>query len=118
MPETAVATGHHVVARSLRRKGDRAVALKPVMGRAADQAERDIRPTHHNRTGTLTRSLYGGDDQLRDIHDDGFNLGTQVSYGRFVFRGTKRMRARPPVINAAAIGNRTADLINQHLDRA
>lgn len=118
MPDAVIATGHDVVGRTLRRKGTKAVHLQATMNAAATDAEREIRPTHRDRSGALTRSMYAGGDQLRDVYPDGFTLGSTVPYGRFVFRGTKRMAAQPPKVNARAIGRRTADRINAVLERA
>ena len=118
MAKTVEITGDEQVIRDLRAKGTKALHLKPVMGDIADFAERQITPTHHNRTGALTRSLYGGGDQLRDIYDSGFRLGTTVDYARFVFRGTKHMKAQPPRVNTNAIARDAARRINQELERA
>jgi hypothetical protein len=114
---TVTIDGDEQVVRALKAKADRSVKLKPAMEDIADFAERQIRPTHHNRTGHLTRSLYGGGDQLRDIYDTGFNLGTTLFYGRFVFGGTKNMRARPPRINTSAIARNGAQRVREELEQ-
>jgi hypothetical protein len=118
MAEAVEVTGDEQVIRDLRNKGDRAMDLTRVMDDLADFAERQIRPTHSNRTGTLTRSLYGGSNQVRTIRADGFDLGSTVDYSRFVFGGTKHMRARPPVINTSSIARRATAEINREIERA
>jgi len=117
MAEVVTISGDREVVDALRGKAAAALKLKGVMGDAADFSERQIRgiPTD---TGRLAASTRGGPDQLRRIRDDGFDLGTSVYYGRFVFEGTKRMRARAPQINTGAIARDSADRINQHLEKA
>jgi hypothetical protein len=117
MANTVTITGDERVTRLLREKGAAALQLKPVMKDSADFAERQIRNVPV-RTGRLAASTRGGPEQLVQLRDDGFDLGSRTPYARFVFEGTKHMRARPPTINTSAIGRNAADAINRHLERA
>jgi len=111
-------TGDDQVIRDLRAKGTKALHLKPAMDDIADFAERQITPAWKNRTGDLTRSLTGGSDQLRQIYDSGFNLGSTLYYARFVTGGTRHQKARPPQVNTNAIAREGARRISQELERA
>jgi hypothetical protein len=117
MATTVTVTGDERVIRELRAKGAQAVRLKDVMRDVADYSERQITGVPV-RTGRLDRSTRGGSEQLLEVRDDGFDLGSTVRYARFVFGGTKNMRARPPRINANAIARKAADDINRELQRA
>jgi len=118
MAKTVEITGDQQVIRELRAKGIKALHLRPAMDDIADFAERQITPAWKNRTGDLTRSLTGGSDQLRDIYDSGFRLGSTLYYARFVTGGTRRQKPRPPRVNTNAIAREGARRINQELERA
>jgi len=117
MTKTIEVTGDERVIRDLQAKGTAATRLKPVMSNVADFAERQITGVPID-TGRLARSIRGGSEQLRRITDQGFDLGSTVDYARFVFRGTKHMRAQPPKINTDAISRRAATDINKEIERA
>ena len=117
MATTVEVIGDERVIRDLQAKGDKATRLRPVMDDIADFAERQITGIPID-TGRLARSVRGGGDQLLRLRDDGFDLGSTVDYARFVFRGTKYMKARPPRINTNAIARDAASRINQEIERA
>jgi len=117
MAKTVEVIGDERVIRDLQAKGDQATRLKPVMQGVADFAERQITGIPVD-TGRLSRSVRGGGDQLLRVNDQGFDLGSTVDYARFVFGGTKNMKARPPRVNTNAIARRAAQDINRELERA
>jgi len=118
MATTVEVIGDEKVIRDLQAKGDKATRLKPVMDDSADFAERQIKPAWKNRSGDLTESLTRGGNQLRDIRDDGFDLGSTLYYARFVIGGTKHQKPRPPRINTNAIARDAAARINREIQRA
>jgi len=118
MAKTVEVIGDERVIRDLQAKGDKAIRLKPAMDDIADFAEGQIKPAWKNRSGDLTESLTRGGNQLRQIYDSGFNLGSTLYYARFVVGGTKNMKPRPPRINTNAIARNGADRINQEIKRA
>lgn len=117
MTKTVTVTGDEKVIRALHAKGDKAIRLKPVMQDVANFSERQIRGVPV-RSGRLAASTHGGPDQLLDVDDGGFQLGSTVRYSRFVFRGTQHMKARPPQINVSAIARKAEHEINATLERA
>jgi len=117
MAKTVEVIGDEQVIRDLQAKGDQATRLKPVMAGVADFAERQITGIPID-TGRLARSVRGGGDQLLNVTDQGFDLGSTVDYARFVFQGTKHMKARPPRVNVNAIARRAAQDINREIERA
>ncbi len=117
MARTVTVTGDTRAIRMLLAKGRASGRLKPAMEAVADYAERQITGVPVD-TGRLAESTRGGDDQLRKVDDASFSLGSQVPYARFVFGGTKHMRARPPRVNVTAIARAGAQRINQELERA
>jgi hypothetical protein len=118
MAKTIEVIGDERVIRDLQAKGDQATRLRPAMDDIADFAERQITPTWKSRSGDLTESLTGGSNQLRQIYDTGFNLGTTLYYGRFVIGGTSRQKPRPPRVNVNAIAREGANRVNREIERA
>jgi hypothetical protein len=117
MAQTITITGDDQVIAQLQRLGDLAYRLEPAMRDTSQFAERQIRgvPT---RTGRLAASMRGGRDQTLDVNNFGFAIGTTVPYAGFVFGGTKHMPARPPKVNARAIGRYAGEKILAELTRA
>ena len=115
MPATVTITGDTAAALRLAKYGVDALHLKDPLDAAADYAEGQIKATHRDRTGRLRRSFTGG-DQYRDVTDDGFSLGTDVHYARWVFNGTKTADPHPPTVKTTPIGRDAADRINSHLE--
>jgi hypothetical protein len=101
--------GDETVARHLRARGAEATHLRPTMDRNASIAERQINGIPVD-TGRLERSV-----KVLRATNDGFDIGTDVSYARYVFAGTKYVEARPPRINGEAIAGRTAQDIAREL---
>lgn len=68
-------------------------------------------------TGRLAASARGGPDSHIEAGPWGFAILSDVPYAAFVFRGTSRMRARPPRV-PRSIGADTARAVSRDLDRA
>jgi hypothetical protein len=117
MAQTITITGDDQVIAQLKRLGDLVYRLEPAMRDTSQFAERQIRGVPV-RTGRLAASTRGGRDQFLDVDNFGFAVGTKVPYARMVFGGTKHMPARPPKVNARAIGRYAGDQILAELERA
>ena len=60
-------------------------------------------------TGALARSI-----KALEVTDQGFKVGSELPYARYVFHGTSSMDARPPKV--PAFGRDAAKAISDHLD--
>jgi len=97
---------------TLRHAGATAHDLTAVMEQQARITQRGITGVPE-LTGRLARSVAGGAETYRKVTDDGFEIGTRVPYGHYVFRGTRYMPARPPRIPDPT--RRTARAVANHV---
>lgn len=100
----------------LRNVGYRALHQSATFDREAHDAQRRISGIPV-ATGRLERGVKGGAESIVNVRDDGYTLATMVPYARFVFGGTKTMRARPPRI-PTDLGTRAAQGVGADLRRA
>jgi hypothetical protein len=70
-------------------------------------------------TGRLDDSLKdGAAEQYKRVTNYGYEIGTTVPYARFVFRGTGKMKARPPRVSRKRLNDEAALAIAADLIRA
>jgi hypothetical protein len=70
------------------------------------------------RTGRLRASTRGGPEHELVVTDRGFDLASSVPYARFVFGGTRYVRAQPPRVNERTIAREAATAVSADLRRA
>jgi hypothetical protein len=112
MADAVHCDGDERVARHLRDVGVKATHQRETMLVAARQTQRAIRGIAVD-TGRLERGVKGGTESTMIVTDAGFEIGTSVPYARFVFGGTRYVRARPPHI--PEIATRVATAISNDL---
>jgi hypothetical protein len=112
MPDAVTISGDDRAASMLRELGRKATQQYDTMLVAARQTQRAISGIPVN-TGRLERGVTGGAESTLDVTESGFDVGTDVSYGRFVFNGTRYMRARPPRV--PEIATRVATAVSNDL---
>jgi hypothetical protein len=107
-------TGATEAALMLRRKGYKGAHQQATMTREGESAQRQIRGVPV-KTSRLQRGVTTGSEAIMRATDTGYTLATTVPYARFVFGGTKTMRARPPKF--PNLGVRAAQAIASDLRR-
>jgi hypothetical protein len=107
--------GEDKAARMLHGMGRRALDQSNAMRQAGRSTQRSISGIPV-ATGRLERGTRGGPESTLDVDATGYVIGTKVPYARFVFYGTKYMRARPPKVPSNA-GSDAARLINHDVVR-
>lgn len=98
--------GAHITARQLQTMGVRATHQAPTMRAAGRDAAQSVRGVAVD-TGRLKSSI-----ELLEADDGGFTVGSKVPYARFVFYGTKNMKAQPPDV-PKDIGRRTSYVVGR-----
>jgi hypothetical protein len=99
--------------RRLRRIGTRGLDQSDVIADSARATQRSIEGVPV-RTGRLDRSVHGGRDSYMESSAGGYVIGSSMPYARFVFRGTRHMRAQPPRIPSST-GSNTARRLSADL---
>lgn len=115
MPGAFTVTGVRQVVAKLLGMAARANDLRDPLRRVAQDTQDRITGIPV-RTGRLARSVEGGSAELLNVDRDGFELGTEVPYARYVFHGTRYMEARPPRV-PPDVARRAAVVINADLKR-
>lgn len=105
-------------ARKLDAIGDAALSQGHTFERLARDAPGSIKGVPRD-TGRLDRSLRdGASEQYKRVTPFGYEVGTKVPYARFVFGGTKHMKARPPRVTTNRASEAAARLIAADIIRA
>jgi hypothetical protein len=108
MAATVTVTGDDQAARQLVAIGVKAAHQRPVMQEQARRTARQIKGIPVD-TGQLAASI-----EVLSASDEGFEVGTRVNYARYVFEGTKYVRARPPRV-PATVASDTASAVGRDL---
>jgi hypothetical protein len=109
--------GDRVAAHRITATGERAHHQRGAMSLAGRFAGRSISGVPV-RTGRLRASTRGGPEHELVVTDRGFDLASSVPYARFVFGGTRNMRAHPPRVNERTIAREAATAVSADLRRA
>lgn len=105
------ASGVTATERKLSAVGRAAFQQEPVMVDAARRTARGVSGVPRD-TGRLASSI-----DVLSTSPFGFDVGSDVPYARYVFRGTRYMAARPPRV-PSSIAADTADQIGSRIVRA
>jgi hypothetical protein len=116
MAASVSVTGLDRAERMLRRVGARGADQSATFAREAARVQRSIGGVPVD-TGRLRSSVAGGAETLREVGPDGYTVGSHVPYARFVFGGTRYVRARPPKVPGSPASS-AARAVNDDLRRA
>ena len=102
--------GDEATARRLDRLGLAAHVQSPTMAAAARTTASRIRDIPVD-TGRLAASM-----EPLNVTSYGFDVGSRVPYAKYVFHGTRKMRARPPRV-PDTVGSQTARALGAAIAR-